>query len=94
MQVAARPLPNAAFQRLCDKGEIGVFKIQPQFFDGIGRFRQRVVPSQRLVTSFFVVDIFNDILGMAQGPLQFMARHGENAAQPMGHGLQLGREVG
>lgn len=53
-----------------------------------------VIPSHGFIAAVEVVDVLNDIAWVAEGELQLVARHGEDAAQTTRHGLQFGREMG
>ena len=92
--IAARPLTDAAGQRVGNVVEVATTKVEPEFFEGVLDLGPGVIPSHGFIAAVEVVDVLNDIAWVAEGELQLVARHGEDAAQTTRHGLQLGREMG
>ena len=94
MVIAARPLADAAGQRVGNVVEVATAQVEPEFFEGVLDLGPRVIPSHGFIAAVEIVDVLNDIAWVAEGELQLIARHGEDAAQTTRHGLQLGREMG
>lgn len=94
MAVASRPLADAAGQRAADVAEVATTKVEPEFFEGVLDLGPGVIPSHGFIAAVEVVDVLNDIAWVAEGELQLVARHSEDAAQTTRHGLQFGREMG
>lgn len=75
-------------------GEVAVTQVQQQLFDGILNFDPGMVPGIGLVEPFQIGFMLYHVLRMTEGERELMPLHGEDTAQTMGGGLQIGREVG
>ena len=88
--VLARPLADAAGEGTEDVAQIATAQVEPELFEGILDFGEGMVPAHHLVAAVEVVDVVDDVARVVEGELQLVARHGEDAAKPARHGLQLG----
>ena len=81
------PFSDATRKGLEDVPEITMKKTEEKLLEGIENLRNRVIPSQYLVSPMKVLYMLYNIFRMFQRELEFVSRHGENAPHPMWHVL-------
>ena len=86
----SQPFPDG-FQ---DDGEIAVSQIQEEFFQRTAYLNPRMAPAINFVETFLILNIFQDITGMLERELQFMALHHENPAISLRRCLHATRKMG
>ena len=94
MSFFAHPFADAAAKCLGNNGEIAVTQVEHQLFERASDLEPRVAPGIDAVEALLVAGVLDDVARVAQGELQFVALHGENAAVGARGGLHGTREMG
>ena len=87
MSVAPHPLADATGNGTADMAQVAMAQVEPELFKRIADFRKGVVPTHHLIATLQIINVFDDVAWMVQREREFIAWHGEDAAQSSRHGL-------